>query len=373
VTQTAIEPPPSRDRPDNDVTLHRAPDLHSLLLGGVFLLLLFFALYLASAIVLPIVLGFVLSMVLQPPMRWLLRYRVPRAIGALLITVLCCGAAVGVAATVSAPAVQWVAKVPEGFWRLEAHLYVVKRSLQSIQRITKDVEKLAEPTASPAEPKAVVASPSLGSLLFSGTRATVTELLTTVLMLYFLLASGDLFLRRLVEILPTFADKKQAVEIAHEIERNISSYLVTISLMNAAVGLATGLGAWACGLPDPVLWGTVAFLLNYVPILGPLAGVAILFLVGLLSFDTLGRAVLPAAIYLTVHLIEGENVTPMLLARRFTLNPVLVIISLIFWYWMWGVAGALLAIPMLATVKIVCDRVEPLMPLGHFLSGDGRD
>jgi predicted PurR-regulated permease PerM len=106
--------------------------------------------------------------------------------------------------------------------------------------------------------------------------------------------------------------------------------------MNAAVGIATGLAMWLTGVGDPILWGSVAFLLNYVPIVGPALGVLIFLLAGLLTHDTLWQALLPAGLYLGVHLIEGESVTPMLLARRFTLNPVLVIISLVFWFWMWG-------------------------------------
>jgi predicted PurR-regulated permease PerM len=203
----------------------------------------------------------------------------------------------------------------------------------------------------------------------AGTTAFAGGLFTTLLVLFFLLLSGDTFLRRLVEVLPSFSEKRQAVDISQQIERDISAYLVTISIMNALVGIGTGLAVWACGLGDPVLWGTLAFLLNYVPILGPLTGVVIFGLVGLLSFDELWRALLPAACYLTIHLIEGETVTPMLLARRFTLNPVLVMLSLIFWHWMWGVPGAILAVPMLAIAKIICDRIKPLAPVGHFLEG----
>ncbi len=180
-------------------------------------------------------------------------------------------------------------------------------------------------------------------------------------------------LRRLVEIVPRLSNKKQAVEIAHEIETQVSAYLGTIGLINAAVGLATGIAAYACGLPDAVLWGTLAFLLNFVPILGPLCGIVLLFMIGLLTFDQLWRAALPAGIYLLIHVMEGELITPMLLARRFVLNPVLVVLSLIFWFWMWGIAGALVSVPMLAILKIVCDRVRPLMAIGHFLGGAARD
>jgi predicted PurR-regulated permease PerM len=209
----------------------------------------------------------------------------------------------------------------------------------------------------------------LTGALFAGTRAVLDGLFTTVLVLYFLLVSGDIFLRRVVEILPTFKDKRQAVDISQQIEEDISAYLVTITIMNAAVGVATAAAMYLCGLGDPLLWGATAFMLNYIPILGPLFGSFIFLLAGLLSFDSLWWALLPPALYLGIHLVEGETLTPMLLARRFTLNPVLVILALVFWFWMWGVPGAILAVPMLAIVKIVCDRVRSLKILGHFLEG----
>jgi predicted PurR-regulated permease PerM len=225
-------------------------------------------------------------------------------------------------------------------------------------------------TRAPGEKAPVtVKGPGLVEYLFSGTRQLISGLGITVLMLFFLLTSGELFMRRLVEILPSFQDKKRAVEMSHEVEENISAYLVTITIMNALVGIAAGLAMWAIGVPDPILWGTLAFILNYVLILGPLTGIGLFFLVGLMSFDTLWQALLPPAAYLAIHMIEGEWVTPMLVAKRFTLNPVLVIGSLIFWDWMWGIPGALLAVPMLAVFKIVCDRVRPLAALGHFIEG----
>jgi predicted PurR-regulated permease PerM len=181
--------------------------------------------------------------------------------------------------------------------------------------------------------------------------------------------SGDTFLRRLVEILPRFKDKRQAIEISQQIERDISAYLITITIMNAAVGVATAGVMWLCGVGDPVLWGAVAFLFNYIPILGPMFGLLTFTLAGLLSINTLWGALLPAGLYLVIHVVEGETITPMLLARRFTLNPVLVILALIFWYWMWGVSGAILAVPMLAIAKIICDRIQMLAALGHFLEG----
>jgi len=209
----------------------------------------------------------------------------------------------------------------------------------------------------------------LSERLLASTRYVASGLFETVLVLFFLLISGETFLRRLVEILPRFKNKRQAVDIANQIESDIAGYLMTITIMNVSVGVATGIAVAVAGLDDPLLWGTVAFLLNYVPILGPMIGVVLFLMAGLLSIETLWIAFLPAAAYLAIHLIEGETITPLLLARRFTINPVLVIVSLVFWYWMWGVPGAVLATPMLAVTKIICDRIQSLNAFGHFIEG----
>ena len=238
---------------------------------------------------------------------------------------------------------------------------------QFLQRAEGYVSGDAPSTA--GTPRAPTIGSSLWVTLFEGTRVFVGGLFETVLVLFFLLLSGDTFLRRLVEILPRFRNKRQAIEISQHIEHDISAYLITVTIMNAAVGLATALVMWLCGLGDPILWGAIAFLFNYVPILGPMIGLVTFTLAGLLTVNTLWGALLPAALYLAIHLVEGETITPMLLARRFTLNPVLVIMALIFWYWMWGVPGAILAVPMLAITKIICDRIQVLAAFGHFLEG----
>jgi predicted PurR-regulated permease PerM len=207
----------------------------------------------------------------------------------------------------------------------------------------------------------------VGMSVLTGTRAFLSQIFTLIIVLFFFLSDGNNLMRRFVEILPGLPEKKRALQIATEVERNISSYLVTITLMNLLVGTANGISVWAFGLPDPLLWGTVAFLLNYVPILGPLSGMVIFFFVGLFTFSNVAWALAPAGVYLLIHMMEGETITPMLLARRFTLNPLLVIASLMFWDWLWGITGALLAVPLLAVTKIMCDHIEQLTPLGHLL------
>jgi predicted PurR-regulated permease PerM len=338
-------------------------------LGGLFALGFLAALYLASPIILPVVLALVLNLLLQPAVRLLGRLHLPRAVGALVTVLLVIGALAGLVAALSVPAANWAERLPEGIPRLEAHLEVMKGPIQALQKVIQQAEQAAE--APPGRGSIVSVRRDLGitGALFAGTRSVLDGLFTTVLVLYFLLVSGDIFLRRIVEILPTFSNKRQAVDISQQVQEDISAYLVTITAMNAAVGVATAAAMYLCGLGDPLLWGTTAFLLNFVPILGPLFGVGIFVLVGMLSFDSLWWALLPPALYFGIHLVEGEALTPMLLARRFTLNPVLIILSLVFWFWMWGMLGAILAVPMLAILKIVCDRLRPLKALGHFLEG----
>lgn len=336
-------------------------------LGGLFMLAALAALKAASSIVLPILLAFILALFLRPAVQILERLHVPRVIGGLVGILLVVGGLVGVGIALAGPATTWAVKLPEGIPRLTEHLKFLREPLDVLQRLLNEAEQVA---TGPTQNGLAVAAPSnFGGILFGSMRALVDGLLTAALVLFFLLVSGDTFLRRLVEIMPNFHNKRQAVDISQQIQHDISGYLFTITGMNAAVGIATGLVMYFSGLGDPMLWGTVAFLLNYVPILGPLTGAGIFILAGLLTFDSFWPAFLPAGLYVAIHMIEGQALTPILLARRFTLNPVVVILALIFWFWMWGVMGAILSVPMLVIAKISCDRIRPLMALGHFLEG----
>jgi predicted PurR-regulated permease PerM len=344
-------------------------DPQTVFLAGLFGMAALALLYVASSIILPVVLAFGFQLLLQPAVHLLSRVHVPRPVGALLVIVVVLGSFGGLVAALSVPAATWAERLPEGIPRLEAHLAVLKGPIQALQKIIQQAEQVADAPGPKGSTISVRRDLGLTGTLFEGTRAVADGLFTTILVLYFLLMSGDIFLRRLVEILPTFKDKRQAVDISQQVEADMSSYLLTITAMNGAVGLATAAAMYLCGVGDPLLWGTVAFLLNYVPILGPLFGTVVFLLAGMLTFDSLWWSLLPPALYFSIHLIEGETLTPLLLARRFTLNPVLVILALVFWFWMWGVPGAILAVPMLAIVKIVSDRVRPLKALGHFLEG----
>jgi predicted PurR-regulated permease PerM len=190
----------------------------------------------------------------------------------------------------------------------------------------------------------------------------------TLVLIYLLLASGDLFLQKLVHVMPTLSDKKRAVEISHEIQENISNYLFSVSLINIGLGAVVSGGFYLMGVPNAVMWGMLVAVLNFVPYFGPVAGIILLATVGLLTFDTLWTGLLPPAWYLLLHLLEANFITPMLLGRRFALNPVVIFVSLIFWTWLWGVPGALLSVPILMSIKIICDRVPAMSHVSELLT-----
>ena len=360
---TALPPPETEIEPLNEGF---SIDPKTVFLGGLLLLAALAACYAAAEIVLPIVLAFVLGAVFQPVLRALERVGLPRPLAALLIVLALISLILAVGLLLSAPLSDWIGRLPQTVPRLQERLKWINGPIASLQKALGHIQRLA-PTGGP--PPLAVRTTTVADRLLDQVRILAAGAFTTVLVLFFVLISGDTFLRRLVEILPRFKDKRQAVAISQQIEQDISIYLATITMMNSAVGIAVAVMVWACGLGDPLLWGTIAFLLNYVPILGPTVGFILFLVAGLVTIDPLWAAFLPAAFYLMIHVAEGETITPLLLARRFTVNPVLIVIGVIFWYWMWGVVGAVLATPVLAISKIICDRIERLQPVGHFIGG----
>lgn len=357
-----VSPASTATRNQDDMPLPTDP--RTIFLGGLFLLAVLAALYVASPIVLPVVLAVVLKLLLQPLVRLTDRAGVPRGIGAVLAIFLLVVALAALVSGIAGPAASWAGKLPDAIPQIQKQLAFLARPIGSFEWMMGQLQDVT--SVGIGVPQAEHSINLMGAL-FSGTTAIAAGLFTTLVVLFFLLVSGEIFLRRFVEILPSFAEKRQAVEITLDIERNISAYLITVTLINFVVGLLTLLVMWACGVANPLLWAVIAFVVNFVPILGPMVAMVLFLLASVLSLGVTWWALLPVGLYFLIHVVEGELLTPMLMARRFTINPVAVILALLFWYWMWGVPGAILAVPMLAITKIVCDDLRPLRAFGHFL------
>ena len=365
--------------PENDPP--RLPSLRLLLSHGVgirslaltvlMLLAVLYTLHFAKAVILPIVLAVLMSMLLAPLVRLMNRkLRVPLGLGAGIVLAALLGAIVLAASFVVEPATAWIRTVPERIPELKYRLTTFQKPLEKVREATQQVEQITNPGS---ENTVKVQEKTLLSIAMAQTPAFLANLGVMFILLYFLLASGDVFLRKLVRMIPSFQDKRRAVEIAREIEDRIARYLRAVTVINLGLGAAVGLAAYFIGLQNYLLWGVLAFVLNYIPYLGAMVGITATLLVSLFTFESLGYALVMPAAYLALNAIEGNLVTPMVVGRILTLNTAMVFIFLMFWGWIWGVVGALLAVPILAVIKIVCDHIAPLAPIGEFVGGEPAD
>jgi predicted PurR-regulated permease PerM len=326
-------------------------------------------LYFARPVILPIFLACVGAMTLKPLIRWLSCCHIPPALSAAVV--LCfLVSAIGIGFfQLGRPALTWMNEAPQHMTELRQRVLKIFPRLTRFNKAAAAVNNLGA-TEDEQEKVTVVEvkTSRVPSTFINWTGTFLAGIGETLVLLYLLLASGDLFLQKLVHVMPTLHDKKSAVEISHEIQQNISNYLFSVSLINIGLGIVVSGGLYFMGVPNAAMWGMLVALLNFVPYFGPAAGIILLAAVGLLTFDTLWQAVLPPAWYLLLHLLEANLITPVLLGRRFTLNPVVVFVSLIFWTWLWGVPGALLSVPILVSIKVICDRVPAMSPVSELLS-----
>jgi predicted PurR-regulated permease PerM len=330
-------------------------------------------LYFARPVVLPVFLACVAGMALKPLIRWLSYCHIRPALSAAVVICFLV-ATIGIGFfQLSRPALRWMNEAPQRMTELRQR---VQKMFPPVARFSQAAAAVNNLGATEEEKKeeqkkapTVEVKDSRGtSSILNWTWTFLAGVGEALVLLYLLLASGDLFLQKLVHVMPTLRDKKRAVEISHEIQQNISNYLFSVSLINIGLGIAVSGGLYFMGVPNAVMWGILAALLNFVPYFGPVAGVILLGIVGLLTFDTLWKGLLPPAWYLLLHLFEANLITPVVLGKRFTLNPVVIFISLISWTWLWGVPGALLSVPILVSIKVICDRVPAMSHVSELLT-----
>jgi predicted PurR-regulated permease PerM len=346
--------------------LQRPFDVRSIALTGLFILAVFYTIYFMRSILLPVILALLLSYLLRPIVRGLAKLKIPLAASAAFILIgLLALVGYGVSA-LAAPAAGWVQKAPAGLTEVQHKLLPVKKSVAQVTKTTGEIEKLATTNA---ETKAVdVKRHPITEMFVTRTPEFISDAVLLTILLYFLLVYDQVFIAKLVKLLPTLSDKKTAVGIAQDIESQVSRYLFTITAINACLGMAVGTAVALLGLPNPVMWGVMVALLNFVPYLGALTGIICMTIGAVLSFDSLGYALIFPATYLALGVLEGSFITPWVMGRSLTLNPVIILLSLTFWGWMWGIVGIILAVPILAAFKIFCAHIKPMEPLAEFLS-----
>jgi predicted PurR-regulated permease PerM len=347
--------------------LRKPFDVRSIALTGLFVLAVFYTMYFMRSVLLPIVLAVLLSYLFRPIVRALARIKVPSAIGAAVVLVaLLALIGYGVSSLVT-PFAAWLQKAPTGLSELQRKLIPVKKSMTQMTEAGGAIEKLATPDSQTKSSVEVKRHP-ITEMVFVRTPEFVASAVLLLILLYFLLVYDEVFMAKVIKLMPTLSDKKTAVSIAQDIESHVSRYLLTVTIINTCLGLTVGTTVGLLGLRNPVMWGVMVAVLNFVPYLGALTGIICMTVGAVLSFDSFGYALLFPAVYLAYGALEGNFVTPWVMGRSLTLNPVIILLSLTFWGWMWGIAGVILAVPILAAFKIFCAHIDRLAPIAEFLS-----
>ncbi|MFG6455534.1 AI-2E family transporter [Roseateles sp. BYS96W] len=358
-----------------DTTTHTAARIagSSWALRGVFALTLVFAVREARPLLAPVLVAVLLTLALAPAVRWLRRRGVPEMLGALLIVLALLGSTVPMAMSLARPAAAWWEAAPRTVSQLLEQVEALRATIPGLRAPEGRSGRPSTLSATPADPlKERLASEgvALTGLVVTRSLAFVFSASATVILLYFLLASEHWVLSRVVEAVPRQRKRALLLSGVRAAQREIGRWLVVVGVVNGTVGLIMGFTLWTLGLPNPTLWGAIVAVLCFVPYIGPMAVMGLLLLAGISSFDSGAQIFAPMLAFAVVHAVESNIVSPLIIGRRLSLSPVAVFLSVMFWGWLWGIAGALIAVPLLIALRSVCRRVRGLRLLRHFLEGE---
>ncbi len=324
--------------------------------------------YFGKDIVMPIVLGLLISLALAPIVRLMQQAKIPAPLAALaLVAVLSSAFAMGVSA-MSEPVGQMLSTLPDIGAKIQGYIQPYQPTIDEISRAGQRVDQLTGKSDEGTQ-GVIIEGPGLINSATSSVATGITTVLIALLLSVFILGSGNLFYEKLVASAPALSDKKRAIKIINTVERSVSQYLLTITIINACLGIVVGTLLYLFGIPNAVLWGVIAAAFNFLPFLGAIAGALFLATVSLGMYDSFSAAILPPIIYYACSAIEGNFITPIVVGQRLQLNIVAVFLSVAIWGWLWGLAGALMAVPILVFLSVLCANVDSLRVVGHFITG----
>jgi predicted PurR-regulated permease PerM len=360
---------PTISRPAKPIAVRLATIARALVVLATLAVLL--ACYVGKEIIAPILGALLLSLLLSPFVGLFERLRAPRMLASGVTVLLVVGVAVGAIMALAQPAKEWVTKVPEAMQSLAQNFKDLKKPVQQAEKASESLTNMTESTGATQQQVVVKDKGSLIGGILTATPAVLETIAAVILLLFFFLSSGDNFLRRLVEIAPGMTEKRIVVSIARDIQREMSRYLLTITLINLGLGVATALALMMVQVPNALLWGAMVFVLNFAPYVGAAISALVLAVVGFTTFDGMGHAFAVPGTFLLLAFVEGQLITPTVLGHRLALNPVVVFVWLLLWGWLWGIVGVLLAGPMLACFRIICQHTQALRPI-YVLIGEAR-
>ena len=326
-------------------------------LNSMLVLALLYTITLTKSLLIPLVLASFIGLALNPLVAAGARHHIPRWLGASVLMLGLIGAIGSGVTALAQPAMGWFHDAPTAIRNFTPKLKRIIQPFEAANRATQNLVNGPPSSLMPQQAKPAALAFSVWDVVSSAPRV-LAAVLTVVLLVFFFLIYGDTLLRRLVEIAPDFHYKRHAVELVRSIQSEVSRYILTTALINLGLGAATAAMLWWLHMPDPLLWGTVAMLANFIPYVGAVTTTTVLVLVGLMHFDQPGAALLPALCFAGITAIEGNLLTPTVVGRRMRVSPVAILIWLLIWGWLWGIPGALLAVPMLTSAKLIAERVR---------------
>lgn len=338
------------------------------LLTGIFLMMAVCALYFARDFFMPVTLAFLLTLTLTPIVRFFRKRGIPSAVSATLLVIVFGAGVALVGYMTSGPVVTLFNDAPRIGRELRGRLADIRRPLDQILKASEQVDKVSDTAQEADVQRVVVEQPGILTRAANSLASVVTSAAITLILALFLLSSGTLFYEKIIQSFPLLSDKKRALRVVYDVEREISRYLLTVAIINCSLGLVVGLGLWAIGVPNPMVWGVAAALLNFLPYVGALIGIVTVAVISLVSFQTIGYALVAPLFYFACTIVEGQFLTPLILGRRLELNSVSIFIAMAFWTWLWGAIGTLIAVPLLVVIKVFCDHFESLAHVGNFLA-----
>lgn len=331
-------------------------------LWGLFSLAILAVLYFAQSIFIPISLALLGSFLLLPAVQFLRKFHVPSSLSAALIVLMLSSVvAVGIN-YLAQPVGLWMDRLPTEMRQLEKKLLVFKDSIENVQETTEKFSDIATTNSSQSKSaqEVVVRGPNILFMLLDSTQSFIIGLLSFLVLLYFLLAYGHSLMREAGRLWMSRGYRKVSFRIARRVQQQVSHYLLLITAINLVLGCLVAFAMWLTGMPNPILWGVSAALLNYIPYVGPFINLFIVTLVSIITFDHVAQIVLPPMVLLILNLLEGQIVQPTFVGRMFTINPAIVFIFILVWGWLWGMAGIFMAVPILVIIKIVVDMSKEL-------------
>ncbi|WP_337827806.1 AI-2E family transporter [Pseudonocardia sp. TMWB2A] len=313
-----------------------------------------FALRAGAEFFLPLTAALVIAIALVPALEWLERRGFPSMIASAICVILFLILVNGALAVIIVPATDWFIELPDRLPKIQATLSPLIDFYANLQRfVDRILQSVASGTSAQARAVAIEAPRSLLDFIAGSAPAAAIQIFFAILAVFFFLAGWTRLRKRTINNRENFDTALETARVIQNVVNSTSSYLTTITIINALLGAAVALILWMLGMPSPLMWGGIVALFNFVPYLGPILGIMLLALGGLMSFDRIELAILPALVYFALHTIEANIVTPMILGRRLTINPLLILVSLSFWGWVWGTPGALLAVPILIILQTV--------------------